>query len=156
MTRPGEKAVRLTPMYSGWGGNGYKTCDRPHGSSGPARASIREQYPPRGSYAGRHIGRQFVGAIGAVGTSGAGYSIPGAQRGGSRTALDGEIGQCQRQLADLVTCPSSKTPQGKAAMQALSDRISAARAAINNAPTRASQAGVVPPPQGASLVDTWA
>jgi len=97
-----------------------------------------------------------VGAIGAVGTSGAGYSIPGAQQGGSRTALDGEIGQCQRQLADLVTCPSSKTPQGKAAMQALSDRISAARAAINNAPTRPAQVGGVSPSQTASLVDTWA
>jgi hypothetical protein len=143
-------------MYSESGGNGYKTCDRPHGSLDPARASIHVQDPPRVSHAGRQIRRHAVSAIGAVGTSGAGHSIPGAQQGGSRTALDGEIGQCQRQLADLVTCPSSKTPQGKAAMQALSDRISAARAAINNAPTRASQAGGAPPPQGASIVDTWA
>jgi len=97
-----------------------------------------------------------VSGIGTVGTLASGYSLPGAQQRGSQTALDGEVGQCQRQLADLVTCPSSKTPQGKAAMQALSDRISAARAAINNAPSRSSQAGVVPASQGAGLVDTWA
>ena len=97
-----------------------------------------------------------MSAIGVVGSSAAGYSMSGVQQGGSRTALDGEIGQCQRQLADLVTCPSSKTPQGKAAMQALSDRISAARAAIDNVPTNRAQAGAVPPAQTTSLVDTWA
>ena len=92
----------------------------------------------------------------AVGTPGPGASIPGLKAGGSRTALDGEVAQCQRQLADLVTCPSAKTPEGKAAMQALSDKITAARAAINNSPPRAATLEAVPSPTAARLVDAWA
>jgi len=51
-----------------------------------------------------------------------------------------------------VTCPSSKTPQGKAAMQALSDKITVARAAINNAPSTA----VTAQPSASGRVDVWA
>ena len=100
-----------------------------------------------------------VSALGAVGNPGSGLPTQGLKPGAGRTALDSEIAQCQRQLADLVTCPSSKTPEGKAAMQALSDKITAARASINNAPSR-STAVTVPQPSRPSppfgQVDVWA
>lgn len=109
--------------------------------------------------------RQDVSGIGAIGPSASASAIPGQSTGGGRTALDSEIASCQRQLADLVTCPSSTTPQGKAAMQALSDRIAAARAAINNTPSRSSALATIQPMQVAQVsqasqspgrVDVWA
>ena len=59
----------------------------------------------------------------SVGTSAAGAAV-------STASLEGDILSCQKQLADLVTCPSAKTPQGKAAIASLSARISAARASV--------------------------
>lgn len=97
-----------------------------------------------------------MSTVAALGTSNGGYPIPGQKSGGSRTSLDGEIAQCQRQLADLVTCPSSKTPEGKAAMQAISDKMSAARAAINNASATAAPPVVAQPSPDGRLVDAWA
>jgi small-conductance mechanosensitive channel len=83
------------------------------------------------------------------------YAIPGRQPAASRTSLDGEVAKCQQQLADLVTCPSSKTPEGKAAMQALSEKLAAARAAINNTSSPAANIHA-PAAQDAHLVDIWA
>ncbi|MFM2287997.1 MAG: hypothetical protein RL684_1140 [Pseudomonadota bacterium] len=91
-----------------------------------------------------------MGAIAATGSSASAYPSPLRANGGSRTSLDAEVAQCQRRLADLVTCPSSKTPEGKAAMQALSDKITAARAQIQQAPSAAA------PGPGPGRVDTWA
>jgi len=52
MTRRGEKAGSFTHGYSDGGGDGYKTCDRPHGSFIPAQASITAMYTPHGTSGG--------------------------------------------------------------------------------------------------------
>lgn len=44
----------------------------------------------------------------------------------SRAALDAEVARYKKKLADCVNCPStSSTPEGKAAIQELSTKISA-------------------------------
>ncbi len=71
-----------------------------------------------------------VGATGPVAVM-ATPGADGSSRLPSTASLESEIGRCQRQLEDLVTCPSAKTPEGKAAIQSASDRITSARAEID-------------------------
>ena len=97
-----------------------------------------------------------MNAVGSAGSGSAMFPVPGGTSAGGRTALDSEVAQCQRQLADLVTCPSSKTPQGKAAMQALSDRMSAARAKIEQVPPSTTNMHLSSMPEGTGRIDTWA
>lgn len=70
-----------------------------------------------------------MSAIAALGSMPGGAASSGTTPV-SPSSLEGVVSSCQKQLADLVTCPSSKTQQGKLAMQALSERITAARAAL--------------------------
>ncbi len=44
--------------------------------------------------------------------------------GSGAAGLESQLAKCQVQLADWVSCPSGKTPEGKAKIAALSDRIS--------------------------------
>ena len=45
----------------------------------------------------------------------------------SRAVLDAEIARCKKQLSDSVNCASAKTLEGKAHIQELSNKISAAQ-----------------------------
>ncbi len=44
--------------------------------------------------------------------------------GASAGALEAQLAQCERQLSDWVNCASAKTPEGKAIIQKLSDKVS--------------------------------
>lgn len=45
--------------------------------------------------------------------------------GNSSSGLDAQLDKYKSQLADWVNCPSCKTPEGKAKIQELSDKIAA-------------------------------
>ena len=110
----------------------------------------------RGALAWR-LNQEFgVNAVGSAGSGSAMIPDRVGQPTGGRTALESEVAQCKRQLADLVTCPSSKTPQGKAAMQALADQMSSARAKIDKLAPAASIVDSAPKPESAGRIDTWA
>jgi hypothetical protein len=64
--------------------------------------------------------------------------------GGSTAALQGQILRDQCLLADWTSCVSAKTSQGQAQIQAISARLSAARARM--ARIEAAQATTVPTP----------
>lgn len=59
----------------------------------------------------------------AVGPSVLSGTVPGHPS----KALDAEIARYQKQLSDCEHCPSAKTPQGKANIQTISDKISAGK-----------------------------
>ncbi len=62
--------------------------------------------------------------LGAIGSS----SFSGTTGTGASTAvLEAQLAQYQRQLSDCIHCSSAKTPEGKAAIQILSDKISAVK-----------------------------
>lgn len=66
----------------------------------------------------------MVAAIGSTAFAGAGIA-------GSPTAgLEAQITRYQKQLADCVNCDSAKTAQGKENIQEISNKISAAKARI--------------------------
>ncbi len=66
----------------------------------------------------------MVAAIGSAGLSSASFAS-------SPTAgLEAQITRYQKQLADCVNCDSAKTAQGKENIQELSNKISAAKAKI--------------------------
>ncbi len=77
-------------------------------------------------------------------------------------ALQGEIRSERSQLNDWVTCVSATTPKGKAEIQSLSSRISAAQEHIarieatntNAQASRSSPPSASPPDPG--RIDTWA
>jgi len=60
--------------------------------------------------------------VSAVGSSQ--VSNTNASSGPSKSGLEAQISRYQQQLTDCVTCPSSKTPEGKAAIESLSNKIS--------------------------------
>ena len=68
-------------------------------------------------------------AIGASQAASA-YSSGGAP---SAASLQAQLQRYQKQLSDCVNCPSSKTPQGKADIQAISARISQVKQSIEQA-----------------------
>lgn len=56
--------------------------------------------------------------IGAIGSAPA----AGFAQADSTAALESQLARCQTQLADWTHCPSSRTPEGKAKIQALQDQ----------------------------------
>lgn len=73
-------------------------------------------------------------------------ALSAAQPG--RAALRAEITRYQQQLVECINCPSSKTPQGKANIQKLSDEISADKTTlhqIENDAARTDKAVPTPP-----------
>lgn len=71
--------------------------------------------------------------------------------GGTAAGLDAQLARYQVQLSDWVHCPSSKTPEGKAKIEQIYDKISAikrqmqsadsAKQAMHQSPTSTSAAG---------------
>jgi hypothetical protein len=66
----------------------------------------------------------MLSAIGSSSLAGSGYS------GNSLSGLDVQLDKYNVQLADWVNCPSCKTPEGKAKIQELSDKIAAIKQKI--------------------------
>jgi len=62
-------------------------------------------------------------------------SFSGAGSAGSRQSvgLDAQLAQCQRQLGDWTACASAKTPEGRAKIQELSDKIGQIKAEMQKA-----------------------
>jgi hypothetical protein len=61
----------------------------------------------------------MLNAIGSNSLASPGYV------GNSLSGLDAQLDKYKVQLADWVNCPSCKTPEGKAKIQELSDKIAA-------------------------------
>lgn len=59
--------------------------------------------------------------VSAIGSASPVYSQ--AQSPASPTVLEAQLSRCQVQLADWVSCPSAKTPEGKAKIAEISDKI---------------------------------
>jgi hypothetical protein len=66
-----------------------------------------------------------------AGSAAAAGSAGGA--GASPASLDAQLNTCRAQLEDWVTCPSSKTPEGKAKVEALTARFAALERQIEQA-----------------------
>ena len=66
------------------------------------------------------VGSASVSAVSA--TSGGGFGTAG---------LEAQIARYEKQLADCVNCSSAKTPEGKKAIAEISNKISSARARID-------------------------
>ncbi len=82
-----------------------------------------------------------MSGIGAIGST----VFPGqAGAGKSGAALEAQLAQYQIQLADWVSCPSCNTPEGKAKIQDLSNRVSETQRSIKaaEAPSQGSRPGV--------------
>jgi len=77
--------------------------------------------------------------VSAVGSSPASSATP--TTGSSTAGIEAQIVRYKKELSDCVNCASSKTPEGKAAIQAISTKISTAQARIEkiNADKPASQ-----------------
>lgn len=78
----------------------------------------------------------MLSAIGSSGLAGSGYA------GNSLSGLDVQLDRYKVQLADLINCSSCKTPEGKAKIQELSDKIAAIEQKIE-APQPQKQASLV-------------
>ncbi|MBS0445907.1 MAG: hypothetical protein JSR59_08160 [Proteobacteria bacterium] len=82
----------------------------------------------------------MVNAI-TAGTTSAYGSAPAA----SSASLDAQLSTCRAQLEDWVTCPSSKTPEGKEKVKELTTRYAAIKRQIEQVaqtPSRRSTDGV--------------
>jgi len=63
--------------------------------------------------------------------------VPGIMGAGQSPAgIEAQLAQYQIQLADWVSCPSCNTPEGKAKIQELTNKVSDARRRIEAAETR--------------------
>lgn len=70
--------------------------------------------------------------IQAIGSGGA--AVSGAGTPASQPAnLDAELAKYQGQLADWTFCPSGKTPEGKAKIQQISERIGTIKTQMHKA-----------------------
>lgn len=58
--------------------------------------------------------------------------------GASSAALEAQLAQCERQLADNVNCSSAKTAEGKNKIQTLTNRIGAIKARLEKTVTAKS------------------
>lgn len=84
----------------------------------------------------------------AIGSSSASPALIGHP---GRASLEAEITRYQQQLADCVNCPSSKTPQGKANIQEISNKIAADEQQLHQVESRAQPAdGPSDAPRGAN------
>jgi hypothetical protein len=71
----------------------------------------------------------MVAAVGAS-TAYSSATANAATAGGSRLGLEAKVDTLKKQLADWVTCPSAKTPQGKAKIQDITSKLDTAQAQI--------------------------
>src|SRR5579872_673175 len=108
------------------------------------------------------LGLAGLGTPGAYGSLGGNAVSPGGTNKGSIAALQAQIRRERSQLNDWVTCVSATTPKGKAEIQSLSSKISAAQEHIarieatntNAQASRSSPPSASPPDPG--RIDTWA
>ena len=82
----------------------------------------------------------MVACVSAVGStaaqaSGIGSTLTARTASDKAASLQGQIQQAQLQLNDWVTCVSSTTPKGQAAIRSLSAQISAAKEQIQRLQT---------------------
>lgn len=77
--------------------------------------------------------------VSAIASSPASSATP--TTGTSTAGIEAQIVRYKKELSDCVNCPSSKPPEGKAAIQAITNKISTAQARIEkiNADKPASQ-----------------
>ncbi|MDB5801036.1 MAG: hypothetical protein JWL63_1975 [Rhodocyclales bacterium] len=66
-----------------------------------------------------------VGASTSYSPATAGGVTPGAKRG-----LEAQVDTLKKQLCDWVTCPSAKTPEGKAKIEDLTNKLNSTEARI--------------------------
>lgn len=98
----------------------------------------------------------MVQAVGAVSAA-----VP-VRPAATATALEAQLDLCQRKLSDQVNCASSKTPEGKKAIEELTSRIGLLKDRIDQlgkpARTNASSGAARPSSIQSSggLVDTFA
>ena len=91
--------------------------------------------------------------VSSVGAGPSGF-IPGAAP--TRTSLEGEVATCRKQMADWVTCPSASTPEGKAKIKDISERMSAAQSRLDALPATRSAPQVTATSSDTRLVDVYA
>lgn len=60
----------------------------------------------------------------------------GAATASASPSLNAQLNTCRAQLQDWVTCPSAKTPEGKAKIDQITSRMEAIRAQIEKAGQR--------------------
>lgn len=65
----------------------------------------------------------------AIGASTTAAALPGQP---GKAALEAEIARYQQQLAECISCPSSKTREGKANIQAISNKIRADKTQLHH------------------------
>lgn len=58
---------------------------------------------------------------------------------GSAVGLEAQLERCRKQLSDSVNCTSSKTPEGKARIEELSNRISEIKTRIEKSAAEKQQ-----------------
>lgn len=82
--------------------------------------------------------------------SGAGSSaLGGGYTGQSSTSLEAKLSQYKQKLADWVSCPSSKTPEGKAKIKEFSDKVSDTQKRIQTIQTARQE-----PPSASAAIKT--
>jgi hypothetical protein len=64
--------------------------------------------------------------------------------------LAADLAKCERQLADWTSCPSRKTPEGKAKIKEIGDRITVVKAKMQQAEQGGSAADAKPPAPAAA------
>lgn len=90
--------------------------------------------------------------ISAVGSRSSVVAAPGALPSGTRTpGLDAELNTARAQLEDWVTCPSAKTPEGKAKIREVTAKFESIKAQIAKGAKAADAVAVAAPPRPVSL-----
>lgn len=74
-----------------------------------------------------------------------------AGAGSSDTYLNAQLATCRAQLSDWVTCPSAKTPAGKAIIARITDKIGGLEQALTHAPAVGQVAQAAAPPVGRGI-----
>lgn len=67
--------------------------------------------------------------VNGVGSS---SNLSGGHTSQSSTSLEAKLGQYKKNLADWVSCASSKTPEGKAKIKEFSDKVSETQKRLEN------------------------
>ena len=89
--------------------------------------------------------------VSAVGSASPVAATPRASSPGTRTpSLDAELNTARARVEDWVTCPSAKTPEGKAKIREVTAEFDAIKAQIAKEAKAASVAAPAAPPRPAS------
>ena len=86
-----------------------------------------------------------MGAIARASTS---PSASGAMPARTSPNLEAQMRTCRAQLADWVTCPSAKTPEGKAKIEQISSKLDSIKNQIKQSGVSSSSAEPAAQPDG--------